>query len=282
MAGRDGCAAAAAPRRPGEAYAPRAPPSPLVGYGAVAINHTVEGKLPKSVHRRRAPPPTPQTCPFGRIEYSSPPGERQPLRQYSRLTLVLSDPQQNYGINGGGDVIRSYDIIAVQPESERMFQTACTSLEVDLITLDLSVRLPFPIKAGFLRQALDRGVSFEILYAPIVAEVGARRNAIGNTRTLLRLGLRGRKGSAAGLVLSSGATAVWQLRAPQDVLNLAGLLGIAADARKGCLAAVPASVLMHASTRKHTFKAALAIVPPPAEPADHRATDMLEDFIELK
>lgn len=223
------------------------------------------------------------------------------MRQYTRLTLVLSDPQQNYGINNSNnEVIQSYDIIAVRPETERMFQSACISLEVDVISLDLTSRVPFPIKAGYLRQALSRGIALEVLYSPLVADATARRNIIGNLRTILRLVLgqkgraRGNSDGSGGLLISSGGEATWQYRAPADVLNLAGLVGVPAHLRKHCLTSVPEAVFMHAATRKHTYRGAVAVIPSlpdgtgsSGNHGDQRgsravANDMLEDFIELK
>lgn len=39
---------------------------------------------------------------------------------------------------------------------------ACTSLEVDIITFDLSKRLPFRLKPGPMQSALQRGIFFEV------------------------------------------------------------------------------------------------------------------------
>ena len=39
---------------------------------------------------------------------------------------------------------------------------ACTSLDVDMISLDLAKRLPFKLKPGPLQAALKRGVFFEV------------------------------------------------------------------------------------------------------------------------
>ena len=41
---------------------------------------------------------------------------------------------------------------------------ACTSLEVDVISLDLAKRLPFKLKPGPLQAALKRGLHFEVLH----------------------------------------------------------------------------------------------------------------------
>ena len=42
----------------------------------------------------------------------------------------------------------------------------CSSFEIDIITLDLSNRLPFSLKFGPVNLALQRGLFFEITYAP--------------------------------------------------------------------------------------------------------------------
>lgn len=221
-------------------------------------------------------------CPIGKIDYKSASGK--PLRQYSRLTLILSDPQQNYGINSGSEVIRSYDIVAVQPETEKMFISACTTLEIDLISLDMTSRLPFPIKAGYIRQAMQRGVAFEVLYGPFVADLTARRNIIGNARTLLRFAQASFSRHGVGIVVSSGAEGTWQLRAPFDVQNLTGLMGVAAHQRPNCLSRAAEDVFMHAATRKHTHRAALTVLPTGKDETApvKNASDMLEDFIEFK
>ena len=39
---------------------------------------------------------------------------------------------------------------------------ACTSLEVDVISLDLAKRLPFKLKPGPLQAALKRGLHLEV------------------------------------------------------------------------------------------------------------------------
>ena len=57
---------------------------------------------------------------------------------------------------------RGYDLVAVQPQTERLFQLACGSLEVDLISLDLSRRLPYRFKPSMVKAALARGLHFEV------------------------------------------------------------------------------------------------------------------------
>jgi len=45
---------------------------------------------------------------------------------------------------------------------------ACANFDIDIITLDLSSRLPFSLKFGAVHQAVQRGVFFEITYSPVL------------------------------------------------------------------------------------------------------------------
>ena len=114
------------------------------------------------------------------------------IQQLTRLTLATEDStaaaQAFSGAHQGAAA--TYDLLAIQPLSERVLQQvslatrssatachqvgrsrqplqpycmqACTSLEVDIISLDLAKRLPFKLKPGPLQAALKRGVHFEV------------------------------------------------------------------------------------------------------------------------
>lgn len=232
----------------------------IAGYNSVALNHVVQGKLPKD------------KCPITRIDF---PGRRPDFSQYSRLTIVMDNPQHNLGINTSNEIIRSYDFVAIQPENERMFQVACTNLDVDMISLDMSQRLSFPLRPGYIKVARDKGMVFEVQYGPMIRDPSARRHTISNALQLLR-SMKGGK----GVVLSSGATAAWQIRAPADVMNIAGLLGVAGHLCKATVTLHPHAAFMQAGTRKHTYRGA-AMVLPGEDQLREESTDMLNDFIKL-
>jgi ribonuclease P/MRP protein subunit RPP1 len=86
-------------------------------------------------------------------------------RLLSRLTITLDEADQNYSINASSDVLTPFDVVAVRPLTEKAFQTACATLEMDVITLDMSTRLPFYLKHTTLHLAMSRGIFFEITYA---------------------------------------------------------------------------------------------------------------------
>ena len=65
-----------------------------------------------------------------------------------------------------------YDLLAVRPLSERVFELACKSMRIDIISLDLAHRVPFYLKMPLIKEAIARGVFFEITYAPCLRDTG--------------------------------------------------------------------------------------------------------------
>ncbi|KAF9581924.1 Ribonuclease P protein subunit p30 [Lunasporangiospora selenospora] len=177
------------------------------------------------------------------------------LKQYSRLTLVLEDTSQNYGLSGNNPQVLSYDILAVQPTTEKMFQSACSTLDVDIISIDMSSKIPFYLKHTTVGQAVERGIFFEICYSAALKDASARRNLIMNAKSLIRV-TRGRN-----LIITSQARKAMELRGPYDMVNFATLLGIGQSAAKDCLSTNCRAVLFHAETRRNTTKAVFSAEP---------------------
>lgn len=134
-------------------------------------------------------------------------------KHLTRLNIVMSDTLPPGPMLAS--VMQSYDLVAIIPKSERTMQQACTSLDCDLICLELNQRLTFKIKPNLLSAAVKRGVRFEILYSGLLRDPTSRRHLINNSQALTRL-LRGRN-----LIISSGARNAFELRGPTDVLALA-------------------------------------------------------------
>ncbi|PRW21018.1 ribonuclease P complex subunit [Chlorella sorokiniana] len=143
-------------------------------------------------------------------------GDPYTVRQLTRINIPADDPAVAQAACASA-IARGYDLVAVQPQTERLFQLACASLECDLISVDLSRRLPYRFKPALVKAALARGLHFEICFAPALREAGARRQLFANALALARE-TRGR-----GLVISSGARSYMELRGPLDVINLATL-----------------------------------------------------------
>jgi ribonuclease P/MRP protein subunit RPP1 len=149
-----------------------------------------------------------------------------------------------------------YDLVALRPTNEKALLNACTNLECDLISLDLSVRLPFYFKFKMLSAAIERGVRLEICYGPGVTGSGleARRNLIGNAMGLIRA-TRGR-----GIVVSSEARRALGVRAPWDVINLTCVWGLSQELGKEAISEEARKVTALAKLKRTSWRGVIDIV----------------------
>lgn len=202
----------------------------------MALSQFVTGKLPSSL--------TPPALP------SNPPKSLQLL---TRLNLTLSDPAQNQRLNS---LTQAYDIVALRPTNEKTLLNACTNLECDVISLDLSVRLPYHFKFKMLSAAISRGVRLEICYGPGVTGSGldARRNLIGNAMSLIRA-TRGR-----GIIVSSEARQALNLRAPWDVINLTCVWGLSQERGKEAICEEARKAVALAKLKRTSWRGIVDIV----------------------
>ncbi|KAF3391594.1 hypothetical protein F1880_007646 [Penicillium rolfsii] len=208
-----------------------------LGYTTVALSQTITGKLPSSL----SPPPLPSNAP-------------KSLQLLTRLNLTLSDPAQNQRLN---TLSQAYDIVALRPTNEKTLLNACTNLECDVISLDLSVRLPFHFKFKMLSAAISRGIRLEICYGPGVTGSGldARRNLIGNAMSLIRATRGGR-----GIIVSSEARRALSLRAPWDVINLTCVWGLSQERGKEAICEEARKVTALAKLKRTSWRGIVDIV----------------------
>jgi ribonuclease P/MRP protein subunit RPP1 len=89
------------------------------------------------------------------------------LNIYTRLNINMDNPAHNYSISNQS-IVNTYHLIAVKPSTEKLFQMACQQLEIDIIQLDMSVKLPFPLKNTNINMAIQRGIVFEIGYGQAI------------------------------------------------------------------------------------------------------------------
>ena len=57
----------------------------------------------------------------------------------------------------GTQVLRSYDLVAVRPATGALFAKCCTALEIDIISLDMSAKLPFHLRPQLVRLSSRPG-----------------------------------------------------------------------------------------------------------------------------
>ena len=169
------------------------------------------------------------------------------------MNLTLADPAQNQRLAA---LSQAYDIVALRPTNEKSLLNACTNLECDVISVDLSVRLPYHFKFKMLSAAISRGVRIEICYGPGITGSGldARRNLIGNATSLIRA-TRGR-----GIIVSSEARRALGLRAPWDVINLACVWGLSQERGKEAVCEESRKVTALAKLKRTSWRGIVDIV----------------------
>lgn len=174
------------------------------------------------------------------------------LQLLTRLTLTLSDTSQ---IPRVSNLVPVYDLLALRPTNDKVFQLCCNSLECDIISFDFTQRLLFPFKFKTAASALQRGIRFEVCYSPgVTGSSDARRNLISGAASLIRA-TRGR-----GIIFSSEARNALGLRGPHDVVNLAVVWGLKNERGKEAICEEAGRVMRLAQMKRTSFRGVVDIV----------------------
>ncbi|KAL9113354.1 MAG: hypothetical protein Q9227_002395 [Pyrenula ochraceoflavens] len=205
-----------------------------LGYNIIALTQNAS-KLPPNI--------TPDFIPHPPERSSVP----KSLKLLTRLTLTISDPSQNHRLSVFSP---QFNLLALRPVNDRSFNLCCHSLECDLISLDLSQRLPFVLKFKTVASALQRGIRFEICYSPGLMGGGSenRRNLISGATALVRA-TRNR-----GIIISSEAKNALGVRAPWDIINLATVWGLQHGKGRDAIDEEARKVLALARMKRESFR----------------------------
>uniref|UniRef100_A0A8B9F436 Ribonuclease P protein subunit p30 n=1 Tax=Amazona collaria TaxID=241587 RepID=A0A8B9F436_9PSIT len=152
-----------------------------LGYSAVALNHVIDFKEKK---QEIIKPVSPSEL-FPSLPVVQ--GTSKRIKVLTRLTLVISDPSHCNLLRSTSPNIRLYDIIAVFPKTEKLFHIACTTLDVDLVCINVTEKLPFYFRRPPVNVAIDRGIYFELLYTPAIKDSTMRRYTISNAISLMQI-----------------------------------------------------------------------------------------------
>ncbi|XP_068254009.1 ribonuclease P protein subunit p30 isoform X4 [Nyctibius grandis] len=152
-----------------------------LGYSAVALNHVIDFKEKK---QEIGKPVSPSEL-FPSLPIVQ--GTSKRIKVLTRLTLVVSDPSHCNLLRSTSANIRLYDIIAVFPKTEKLFHIACTTLDVDLVCINVTEKLPFYFRRPPVNMAIDRGIYFELLYTPAIKDSTMRRYTISNAISLMQI-----------------------------------------------------------------------------------------------
>ncbi|KAF3827755.1 hypothetical protein GH733_000990 [Mirounga leonina] len=203
-----------------------------LGYSVVAINHVVEFKEKKQeIEKPVAISELFTTLPIVQ-------GKSRPIKVLTRLTIIVSDP------------------------SHCNVLVACTHLDVDLVCITVTEKLPFYFKRPPINVAIDRGVGFELVYSPAIKDSTMRRYTISNALNLMQV-CKGKN-----VILSSAAERPLEIRGPYDVANLGLLFGLSESDAKAAVSTNCRAVLLHGETRKTAFGIISTVKKPRPSEAD--------------
>ncbi|XP_034518828.1 ribonuclease P protein subunit p30 isoform X2 [Ailuropoda melanoleuca] len=203
-----------------------------LGYSVVAINHVVEFKEKKQeIEKPVAVSELFTTLPIVQ-------GKSRPIKVLTRLTIIVSDP------------------------SHCNVLVACTHLDVDLVCITVTEKLPFYFKRPPINVAIDRGVCFELVYSPAIKDSTMRRYTISNALNLMQV-CKGKN-----VILSSAAERPLEIRGPYDVANLGLLFGLSESDAKAAVSTNCRAVLLHGETRKTAFGIISTVKKPRPSEAD--------------
>ncbi|KAL6837053.1 PHP domain-like protein [Trichoderma camerunense] len=216
-----------------------------LGFATVALNHTLELPFPAN-----------PTTPFPALPSSSSSDSNNNKLPHvlHRATLPLADPAaSNYRLPS---LVSVYDLLAIRPLTEKAFQNACLTLDIPIISLDMSQHFPFYFRPKPCMAAVSRGVRFEICYSQALtaADPRGRANFISNATNLIRA-TRGR-----GIIISSEAKSAFGLRAPADIVNLFNVWGLQSEKAMEGLRTIPRSVVVNEGMKRDGFRGVINIV----------------------
>lgn len=175
------------------------------------------------------------------------------IKLYTRITLKIDDPSQCQNITRFQQV---FDIVAVEPQTERALQLAITNLEVDIVTFNYKERLPCYLKHKTLCAATEKGIHFEIKYSDFLdSTTRSRTQAISNAKQLIRAS------RSRGLICSSGAeaTQITKLRSASDISNLLQLIGLNHNRADQAFKDWSLKVLLSGRLRIKSYKQVVAV-----------------------
>ncbi|KAH3671607.1 hypothetical protein OGAPHI_000310 [Ogataea philodendri] len=173
------------------------------------------------------------------------------LKLFTRVTLVVDDASQMQTVT---KFQNAFDLVAIEPHSEKALTACIVNMEVDLISLDLANKLPCYLKHKTIGSATEKGTYFEIKYSDLVdTNTTTRAMAIANMKQLFRAS------RLRGLVCSSGAASARPLRNYTDIANLLVLFGLDSNRSQQVFKDWPLKALLAGRLRIKSYKQVVAI-----------------------
>lgn len=119
------------------------------GWDGLAWSQTILGK--NGVRSTVAPKklvdltPADMTAALGLRAMVVDPSEQLQFRQYNRLHMVVDDVADAQVLSAGNEQFKAFDILSAQPGNGQVFAYLCKTADVDIISIDFSHRVSFPL-----------------------------------------------------------------------------------------------------------------------------------------
>ncbi|KAI9310632.1 RNase P subunit p30, partial [Dichotomocladium elegans] len=108
----------------------------------------------------------------------------------------------------------NYQLVALRTSDEKVFEDACRSYMIDIISMDCTKRLPFRLDPMLVKEAMRRGIFFEINYGPGIQDLTQRAYLLQMSKEVASVT------NAEHFIVSSEAADVSVIRAPFDIYHL--------------------------------------------------------------
>ncbi|KOB74003.1 Ribonuclease P [Operophtera brumata] len=166
------------------------------------------------------------------------------LNILQRVTIEFSESGIAHKLNQSEN-LKKYDIIAVVPKTLSAFQYACGSMDIDMISLETNCRIPFKVNRKLYRQAIERGIFFELTYSPAIRDSTARKNIITTAHNYYAVG------KSKNIVITSGAESYMHLRGVHDVISIGFLFGLNSNESMESIRSNARTLILKAEGRRH-------------------------------
>lgn len=222
-----------------------------LGYDVFALNVDLPTTANKKSLPQKLPVPLPKVS-FDKEKHKTATyGRERRLIQLSRITVELDNEDDIRRLSAVLEEGK-FDLVAVKTRRFKMFELACTSLDVDIICVDCEQATEYPSGAKQCQEkATARGVYFEISYAPMLRQSDLLMTTLCEGLQVSSM----TSGSSCNLIMSSGPTIThMDFRSPNDVANLSLLFKIQQSAAVHTVRNNPRAVIVHSYLRKTKLK----------------------------
>jgi ribonuclease P/MRP protein subunit RPP1 len=150
----------------------------------------------------------------------------------ARCTIAFGEPGElRRAMLALGEDLEKFDVLALEPTSERAFASACANKHADVVSVGAGRRLRYKFTASAVRAATGNRISFELCYGEALRDSNSRMWFFANASALARATRGGRE----LFILSSGAERAIELRSMYDVVNLATFFGMTEKAARAAM-----------------------------------------------